>query len=250
VLDCDRRHDLAAIQSEERSKAGAMAKTVAPISARPLTLPALLSACLFNGARRIRLDAGQTLFLAGDPGDSCYWVDEGLLKVHVISHTGRERILAILGAGTLVGELSMFDGAPRSASVAAIRASKLSFVSRAAFNAMLDAHPEVYRELTIILTRRLRDIDDAMAATSFLSLKGRAASALLALADAFGQKAGDGRIVIHQEVTQSDLAAMAGMTRENFSRVMHDWLKRSLVSRVSGRYCLEKRSVLEQDSDF
>jgi CRP/FNR family cyclic AMP-dependent transcriptional regulator len=52
-------------------------------------------------------------------------------------------------------------------------------VSRAIFDEVLHAHPEIYRELTIILARRLRDIDDAIAATSFLSVKGRAARALL-----------------------------------------------------------------------
>jgi len=224
-----------------------MRKTPAPTD---FTLPASLSASLFNRARQVHLDAGQTLFLAGDPGDGCYWVDEGLLKVHVMSLSGRDRILAILGAGTIVGELSMFDGAPRSASVAAIRKSKLSFVSRAVFDDTLREHPETYRELTIILARRLRDIDDAIAATSFLSVKGRAARALLALADAFGQDAGDGRIVIRQKVIQSDIAAMAGVVRENFSRVMHDWLDQSLVSRVAGYYCLENMSVLEHESDF
>jgi len=213
-------------------------------------LSAVFSAHLFNQARKVQLHAGQALFLVGDRGDGCYWVDDGLLKVHVVSQSGSDRILAILGAGTIVGELSMFDGAPRSASVTAIRASSLSFVSRAAFATTLDAHPEVYRELAIVLAHRLRDIDDAMAATSFLSLKGRAARALLALADAFGHDAGNGRIVIRQRVTHSDIAAMAGIVRENFSRVMGDWIERSLVSREAGYYCVEKRSALEREAEF
>jgi CRP-like cAMP-binding protein len=145
--------------------------------------------------------------------------------------------LAILGAGTIVGELSMFDGATRSASVTAIRPSKLSFATRAAFNATLDGHPEIYRELAIVLAGRLRDIDDAIA--SFLSLRGRAARALL-----------NGRIVIRQRVTQSDIAAMAGIVRESFSRLLHDWLSRSLVSRFAGYYCLENKTVLEHECDF
>jgi CRP/FNR family cyclic AMP-dependent transcriptional regulator len=215
-----------------------------------LTLPATICARLFDRARKVHLNAGQTLFLAGDPGDGCYWVDEGLLKVHVVSLSGRDRILAILGAGTIIGELSMFDGVPRSASVAAIRPSKLSFVSRAVFEEALNAHPEIYRELTIILARRLRDIDEAMAATSFLSVKGRAARTLLALADAFGQDVGGGRIVIRQKLIESDIAAMAGVVRENLSRVMSDWLERSLVSRISRYYCVENKSVLEHEAGF
>jgi CRP/FNR family cyclic AMP-dependent transcriptional regulator len=227
-----------------------MTKTPELADTHRSALSAVFSAHLFHEARKIRLNAGQALFLVGDPGDGCYWVVEGLLKVHVVSHSGSDRILAILGAGTIVGELSMFDGAPRSASVSAIRASTLTFVSRAAFDAMLNTHPEVYRELSIILAHRLRDIDDAMAATSFLSLKGRAARPLLALADAFGHDVGDGRIVIRQRVNQSDIAAMAGIVRENFSRVLCDWTDRSLVSRAAGYYCLEKKSVLERESEF
>ena len=53
------------------------------------------------------------VFLAGDAGDGCYRVEEGLLKVSVVAAGGDERILAILGPGSLVGELSMIDGAPR-----------------------------------------------------------------------------------------------------------------------------------------
>ena len=227
-----------------------MAKTPESTCAVPSTLPAIFSYRLMDRARTIQIEAGQTLFSAGDPGDGCYWIDKGLLKAHVISLSGNDRILSILGAGTIVGELSMFDGAPRSASVTAIRASQLSFVTRDHFDAMLHEHPEVYRELAIVLTRRLRDLDDAMAATSFLSLKGRSARVLLALADAFGEDVGGNRVVIRQKVTQSDIAAMAGIVRESFSRVMHDWSSRSLVSRFSGYYCLENKSVLEQESDF
>src|SRR5262245_31509350 len=92
-------------------------------------LPSAFSANLFSQARVVRLASQQMLFAAGDPGDGCYQVEEGLLKVVALSPSGGERILAILGPGALVGELSMIDGLPRSASVTAIRESKLSFVS-------------------------------------------------------------------------------------------------------------------------
>jgi CRP/FNR family cyclic AMP-dependent transcriptional regulator len=45
--------------------------------------------------------------VAGDPGDGCYRVEEGLLKVSMVGPGGEERILAILGPGCFVGELSM-----------------------------------------------------------------------------------------------------------------------------------------------
>lgn len=210
-------------------------------------LPAALSAGLFGQARTVHLAPHQTLFLAGDPGDGCYWVDEGLLKVNVVSPSGGERILAILGPGTLVGDLSVIDGQPRSASVGAVRESKLRFVSRTTFDEFARKQPEVYRYITQLLARRLRDMDDALTATSFLSLKGRAARALLSLAEAFGKDLGSGRILIHQKVSQSDLAAMAGIARENVSRILQDWSRRSLVTRLAGYYCVENKAALERD---
>jgi CRP-like cAMP-binding protein len=189
------------------------------------------------------------LFLSGDAGDGCYRVEEGLLKASVVAPGGGERILAILGPGAIVGELSMIDGAPRSASVAALRDAKLTFVSRAAFEAFGQASPDLYRHVMTLLARRLRDTNDALAATSFLSLKGRVARALLSLAEAFGHDVGGGRILVRQKVTQSDLAAMAGIARENVSRILKEWTTRALVSRLAGYYCLENKAAIAHEAE-
>ena len=210
-------------------------------------LPSALSASLFSEARVVRLAPQQMLFIAGDPGDGCYQVEEGLLKVVAPSPSGGDRILAILGPGELVGELSMIDGLPRSASVTALRESKLSFVSRSVFNTVTHKQPEIYRHITALLARRLRNVDDALTATSFLPLKARTARALLGLSDAFGKDVGSGRILIRQKFSQGDLAAMAGVARENCSRILQDWTRRSLVSRLAGYYCLEDKAALERE---
>jgi CRP/FNR family cyclic AMP-dependent transcriptional regulator len=98
-----------------------------------------------------------------------------------------------------------------------------------------------------LLARRLRDTDDALVATNFLSVKGRVARALLSLAEAFGQDIGQGRTLIRQKISQSDLAAMAGIARENVSRVLNDWVNRSMVRRLSGYYCLENMAALKRE---
>jgi CRP/FNR family cyclic AMP-dependent transcriptional regulator len=215
---------------------------------RAAILPAELAAALFADARVMTFDAGQTLFLAGDPCTGCYQLIEGLLKVTLDLASGRERILAILGPGALVGELSVIDGTPRSACVTAIRASRLRFVSRAAFDAFGCAHPEIFRTIAGVLARRLRDVNGALVATSFLSVKGRAARTLLILAEAFGKDVGGGRILIRQKVSQGDLAAMAGTARENLSRVLQDWMDGALVSRLAGYYCVENKAALEREA--
>jgi CRP-like cAMP-binding protein len=144
----------------------------------------------------------------------------------------------------------MIDGLPRSASVAAIREAKLSFVSRSVFDAVARSEPEIYRHITALLARRLRDVDDALTATSFLPLKARTARALLSLSEAFGKDVGSGRILIRQKFSQSDLAAMAGIARENCSRILQDWTRRKLVSRLAGYYCLEDKAALARERDL
>ena len=210
-------------------------------------LPAELAADLIACSRPVRLAPEQTLFSAGDPGDGCYWIVDGLLKVTVESASGGQRILAVLGPGTLVGEAAIIDGAPRSASVHAVRESRLAHVTKTAFDAFASKHPDVYRYISVLLMRRLRDIDAALAATSFLPLKGRVARALLSLADAFGKDVGGGRIVIQQKINQSDLAAMAGIARENVNRILRDWVRGKMVTRLSGYYCLENKAALAKE---
>ena len=90
-------------------------------------LPQSFSARLLSNAKKISLQKGQVLFAKGDAGDGCYWLDTGILKVCIVSNSGEQRILAVLGQGAIVGELAMLDGLPRSATVEAIHACRLDF---------------------------------------------------------------------------------------------------------------------------
>ena len=83
-----------------------------------------------------------------------------------------------------------------------------------------------------------------------LPLRGRVACTLLELAQDFGQDVGAGRIVIHQKIGQSDLAAMAGIARENVSRILNDWKRRKLVTRLSGYYCIENKAKLQNEAEL
>ena len=212
-------------------------------------LPQRLSALLFARGKPVHLAADQVLFLADDAGDGCYRVEKGLLKVSMLSASGAERILAILGPGAIVGELSVLDGLPRSASVVALRDSDLLFVSRAEFDGCAQKHPELYQHLLKLLASRLRETNDVIAAESFLPLRGRVAVTFLELAEHFGESVGGGRIMIRQKFGQSDLAAMAGIVRENVSRILADWKRRKLISSISGYYCIEDKAALQREID-
>jgi CRP/FNR family transcriptional regulator, cyclic AMP receptor protein len=126
----------------------------------------------------------------------------------------------------------------------------LSFLKRSDFADFAKKHPDVYQFLVALLAARLRETDTTVAAGTFLPLRGRIARTLLDLAHDFGQDVGAGRIVIHQKIGQSDLAAMAGIARESLSRILTDWQRRKLVSRLSGYYCIEDKKRLQEEAEL
>jgi len=210
-------------------------------------LPERLLSELFEGAVEHKLRDGEVLFRAGDVGDGCYRIRKGLVKV-VVASQGEERIISLLGPDAIVGELSMIDGGPRSASVVAIADCSLSFLSRAKFQSCIDSHPELTSYLVKTLARRLRGADDGLAATTFLSVKQRLARALLNLAEYVGEENG-GRIQLRLKIGQADLAAMAGVARENVSRTMSEWRTREIVTRSSNYYCINDPKALARDME-
>src|SRR5262249_28776756 len=204
---------------------------------------------LFDVARVHQLKAGDVLFAAGDVGDGCYRLDKGLLKVMVTSTRGEERIVAILGPGAVVGELAMIDRMPRSASVVALRDSVLRFISREAYEKRVLEHPHTKQALLELLAFRLRQADEELAAATFLSAKARVARALLELAEFVGKPSGPQCIVLDEKISHADLAAMAGVARENASRVLSEWRRRNLVViGDSPRYIVNDIAALERES--
>ena len=210
-------------------------------------VPDALSRPLFVAARQRDLKAGEVLFAAGDAGDGCYVLDRGLLKVTVTSSRGEERTIAILGPGAVVGELSMIDGRPRSASVVALNECLLRFTSREVFTKCMATHPKAYQALVAILAFRLRQADEVLAATTFLTVKGRVARALVELAEYVGKPSSAGQIMLHEKISLADIAAMAGVARENVSRVMSEWRRRNLITGSTRYYCINDIAALTRE---
>ena len=210
------------------------------------SLPERLSAQLFARAKLCHLRAGEAIFSAGDSGNGCYRLERGLLKVIITSLRGEERILAILGPGEIAGELSIIDRQPRSASVIAVKDCELSFISQRNFEKCTKQDPDIYRYLVNVLALRLRETDQAVAADSFLTVKARLARALLELTEYLGEDAGAAGVLIRHKISQSDLAAMAGVARENVSRALSDWKRHDVVTRSSGFYCLNDITTLKR----
>ncbi len=211
-------------------------------------LPSSHLSRLMKAGKPMRLLRGEELFRKGDPGNSCYWVMKGTLKVSVCSEVGGERILGLLGPGSVVGELAILDNLPRSATVTAVGDSDLTELKRAALMTYLRQHSDVYPDLIAILVGRLRKADEELAADSFLTPQARIARAVLSLVDQMGEKVGPDLYSLSYAMSQNDIGAMAGVARESVSRALSDWKRRGIVSRAPGRKLSVNRSKLENEA--
>jgi CRP/FNR family transcriptional regulator len=210
-------------------------------------LPKEIASDLLAGATLRRLKAGDTLFDAGDTGDGCYRLDRGLLKVALVSPQVREQIVAILTPAAIVGDLAMIDGLPRSASVVALTDCELRFLSRHSFEDLSRKRPEIYQYLVKLLAARLRQADETIASMAFLPIKGRVARTLLTLAENVGEETDSGGTVIPRMINQGDIAAMAGVARENTSRILNEWGRRKVVTKSSGSYWIGDKAKLARE---
>ncbi len=194
----------------------------------------------------VELRAKEILFHAGDEGDGCYLIRGGAVKASVVSVGGQERLLAVLGTGALIGELALLDDEPRSATVMALRPCRLLHLTKSAFFRLGDANPLIYRLALRLLAQRLRGSNQSVVAQGSVTVRGRVARAFAALAEGLGQVQTGGRILLMQRVTQSDIAGMAGVARENASRAINDLLRGGVLGRVKGFYSIEKPGTLRE----
>lgn len=209
-------------------------------------LPDDLMSRLFAKAKTLELPAKAELFPAGAPGDACYRVEKGSLKVSVISKNGTERTLSIVGTNSVIGELSLLDGRPRSASVTALTDCRLKYITRAEFQRFAAEVPTIYEHLTKLLAGMVRHTDNSIAAGAFLSNEGRLAWSFLQLAQEFGNNNDGDGIVIRLKLSQADIGSLAGISREHASRILNKWMRQGVLSRVDNYYSILGLQRLEQ----
>ena len=159
------------------------------------------------------------VFHEGDPGDACYIVRRGACRVTREHSDGRAITLANLGPGDIFGELAMLDGRARSASVEALEDTELLALPASDVRALLRDHAEMAVKLVVALTRRLREANERIARQSFQTVPSRVAGVLERLL-AEDMPADIGGESVTVRMTQSDLAQLAGTSRESVSRFL------------------------------
>jgi CRP-like cAMP-binding protein len=222
------------------------------VPARPaaaLTTPDELER-LAAGARRRPYPKGAVLFVEGDPGTSLYVVEAGRVRIVLTTPQGKELLFAVRGPGEFFGDMALLDGAPRSADAIAAEDCRLLFLSREDFVRFIEAQPGAALRLLAVLSRRLRRGMRQQQDATLLDVAARVSSALLQLADEEGQPApaGDGpwAVVVAAPLTQAELAALVGVTRESVNKWLQYYRRRGWLRWEPGRLTLLRPDELRK----
>lgn len=174
--------------------------------------------------------ADTSLITAEEPGGGAYVILSGTVKVYVTHTCGTEVILAILGPGEIVGEMSVADSLGRSASVLTLEDSTFLWMDRRTFLFGMEETPQIARNLVGILSRRLRLADTHTRSLAALDVHGRVAAQLLAFAREYGEALPDGGVFIPLRLTQTDLAGLVGASRVRVNQALGYFRKRGSIS--------------------
>jgi len=153
------------------------------------------------------------LILPGDLVEQVFLICAGHVRVSRVSMDGRELTLAMVGPGEILGEVAVFDGGERTATVVAQTEVRLVSLGRAQFLASIAAHPECALRLITSLWRRLRQVDLMAEELSFLGVKERLRSLV-------GRLTTDNRADLLDILTHQEIAEMIGTSRESVTRAL------------------------------
>lgn len=176
-----------------------------------------------------RHDTDETLMRQGGPSDCLYVLVEGRARVTVVDTEGHELLLDLLGPGDTAGELSVIDGAPRSATVSALEPGRSLRIPAPQFVGFLERRPRVAVALLQVLAGRLRDSDESRLRMAAERTDQRVARCLLVLAAEHGAAEGRG-VRITAPLTQAEMASWVGASREGVSHALRELRETGVIT--------------------
>jgi len=181
-------------------------------------LPRSLTQSLLQMAQVQRLDAGQRLFRRGDKPSGLYAVVEGAVRVGAVSESGKEALLTLVEPPYWFGEISLFDGLPRTHDAFAESPSTLLLLPQHELLALLEREPQYWRDFALLMSHKLRLAFVALEDMSLLPAAPRLARRLLLIAENYGES--EPRRVLH--LAQEQLALMLSLSRQTTNQILKE----------------------------
>lgn len=193
-------------------------------------LPVGLQDALLAAAQVQQLTAGQVLFRRGDPPCGVYAVVAGGMRIGAVNAAGKEALLTLVEPPYWFGEISLFDGQPRTHDAFAEGATTLLLVPQAPLLALLEQQPQYWRDFALLMSQKLRLAFIALEEMSLLPAAPRLARRLLMMAENYGE--GEPRRVIH--LPQEQLALMLAISRQTTNQILKELEGQGIVRLTYG----------------
>ena len=185
-----------------------------------------------------RFRRGEIVVEHGKKSNALFILLTGRARVLTADSRGREVILAVLQSGDYVGEMSLIDNEPHSATVRAEVQTDMLTLGRAEFARCLPENSSMSYAIMKGLVQRLRQADRKIESLALMDVYGRVARALLE----FAQPDREGLMTIRERISRQDIAKMVGASREMVSRVMKDLEDRGFIeTREDGSMLVKDR---------
>ena len=172
---------------------------------------------------------GESIFMEGDVADGFYIVADGQVKIFKTSLEGKEQILHIYGPGNLFGEVPVFSGSQFPANALALVSSRILYLPRKAFVALIARHPSLSMNMLGELSMRLREFTVQIENLSLKEVPSRLASYLIYLAR---EQNTEDRVTLN--ISKGQLASLLGTIPETLSRIFAKMTAQALI-RVDGK---------------
>ena len=170
----------------------------------------------------------EELFRKGDEGSQIFLIAEGRLAAKTTGPDGDDVIFSVMRAGQLMGELAVFTGGRRTATIMAVEEAKLVVLDRRELVPFLRRNPDAALAMIGVLAQRVLSLSELVEDVKFLNLPSRLAKRLLQLGHAEGRES-DGALELHG-YTQGDLAQMVATTRESVNKQLGRWSKAGVIA--------------------
>ncbi len=169
----------------------------------------------------------QKIFSQGEVADTVFFIQEGKVKLTVLSELGKEAVVGIFAEGQFFGEACLSGAKLRAATSHAMEECLITSITKKAMLAALESEPEFSAFFIAYLLSRNSRIEDDLIDQLFNSSERRLARLLLLLAD-FGKEGGGAPVAV--TLSQETLAEMIGTTRSRVSFFMNKFRKKGFIS--------------------
>jgi CRP/FNR family cyclic AMP-dependent transcriptional regulator len=198
---------------------------------------------LISRGRTATYSRGAVVFRKGDPGEDLMIVLEGRVKLSSTSVSGNEVIFDFIGAGRCFGEGALLGAKTRRHEAIAVKVSAVFALQHRDVLACLEQHPEVAVRTIRVLCERLSRAMEMFEDRTQHDLSSRTARALLRLASEYGSREGD-VLRIGLKISQSEIAALVGATREKVNRQLCAWCRSGILALDEGHWTIRSAAAL------